>query len=441
MRKEDFKTVLIEWKSFQFPKMIEREYEIPLDSTNIISLVGVRRSGKTFLVLMLTKKLSEKLPKDNILYVNFEHELLRNLEVRDLRELVEAYNEIFQPLPEEPKYLLLDEIQSVKGWEKWVRRIYDQRKFRIYITGSTSKLSPREIARSLRGRTVNFTIYPFSFREFLKAKNFEAKLEEIPYLEEKKGQLLRLLREYIEFGSFPEVILKEDKNEKIKLLDSYFDTILYRDLIERFKIKEIRLLEEFMRYAINNSANYFSLTKAENFFRSKGEKCSKRTFLNFLNYARSSFLLFPVEILSPKVKDRLQYSKKIYCIDTGLINFINPRFSENFGKLMENVCFIELLRKKEKIPQLQVFYWKAYGRKGKEVDFVLKEGLKVKQLIQVTYASRKDEINEREIKALLKASKELKCKDLLVITWDYEDQRTMNNRAIKFIPLWKWLLI
>jgi len=439
VRKEDFKAVLTEWKEFVFPEIVERAYEIPLRSSSIISITGVRRAGKTYLILSLAKKLLQDLPRDNVIYINFEHELLRDLEARDLRELVEAYAEIFRPLEKKPKYLFLDEIQRVKNWERWVRRIYDQRKFRIYLTGSTSKLSPREIATSLRGRTINFTVYPFSFGEFLKVKNFEVG-PGIKYLEEKKGRLFRLLKEYLEFGGFPEVVLKESRMEKIKLLKSYFDTILYRDLIERFEIREVRLLEEFIKYAINCSTSYFSLTKAESFFRAKGEKCSKKTFSDFLNYARSSFLLFPVEICSPRIKDRLQYPRKIYCIDTGLINFVNPRFSQNFGRLMENACYIELLRKVERNPTLEIFYWKAYGERKREVDFVLKEGMEIKQLIQVTYASSREEIERREIDGLLKASKELKCKNLLLISWDYENMERVNGKKIRIVPLWKWFL-
>ena len=161
--------------------------------------------------------------------------------------------------------------------------------------------------------------------------------------------------------------------------------------------------------------------------------------LDFFEHAENAFLLFKTEIFSPKVKERKQYPVKVYCIDNGFVNFINPRFSENFGSLMENSVAIELWRRKENttIPT-EIYYWK--DENGKEVDFVIKQGSRVKQLIQVTYALGRDDVDKREIKALLKASELLKCKNLLVITWDYEGEEKIKNKKIKFMPLWKWLL-
>ena len=431
--RDDIKRVLIEWERKDFPEIIERDVEINLSPEEITSITGIRRSGKTFLLLWIAKNLLKELSREEILYINFEHELLRNIEVRDVRKIFEVHSELYRG---NIKYILFDEIQKVDGWEVLLRRLYDERKYRLFITGSTQELRPRDLAYSLRGRTINYTIFPLNFGEFLRFKRYRFDEKEI-LIEEGKGRLLKLLTEFIKFGGFPDVVLKENEMEKIKIISSYFDTIILRDIIEKHEIRNSRLLELFMKYILSISSFYFSGTKAENYFKSIGYRCSKATLLNFFDYAEKSFLLFKSEIFSPKIKDRSQYPVKVYCMDNGFINWVNPRFSENLGPTMENIVAIELLRRKE-TSNIDFYYWKNY--QGREVDFVIKEGVRIRELIQVTYASSKDEIEKREIRSLIKASDELKCKNLLLITWDYEDELKVDDKTIECIPLWRWLI-
>ena len=433
--RDNVKKVLLEWNEKTLPDVIKRDVKITLEPTEIITITGVRRSGKTYLLFYLIKQLLKSLKRSEILYVNFEHELLRNIDAADVRLFFDVHKELFET---KIKYIFFDEIQHVKDWQVLLRRLHDERKYRIFITGSSSELEPKQIAYSLRGRTLNYTIFPLSFNEFLRFKKYKIEKTKL-LLETYKGKLLKLLKEYLVFGGFPDVVLKKDASEKKKLLSSYFDTILLRDLIDKYPIRNIRLFEDFIKYLLSISSSYFSASKTEKYFKSLGEKCTKSTFVDFLSYAKNCFLVFPVEIYSPKIRSRKQYPVKIYSVDTGFVNFINPRFTENKGPLMENIVAINLAREMENSFR-EIFYWKEYGTKGKEVDFIIKQGLKIKQLIQVTYASSKDEINHREISSLIKASKELKCKNLLVITWDYESEEEINRRKIKFIPLWKWLL-
>jgi predicted AAA+ superfamily ATPase len=195
----------------------------------------------------------------------------------------------------------------------------------------------------------------------------------------------------------------------------------------------VTLLDEFMRYCLVNFSKYVSISKAYNYLRSMGLRCSKVTLLNFLACVQQVFFLFPAEIFSYSIKDRRRYPKKIYAVDVGLVNALYPEFRESAGRLMENLVAIELKRKGK-----ELFYWK--DRQGREVDFVLREGPKVEQLLQVTFASSSDEVEKRELRALLKASEELGCRELLCITWDYEDELEREGRVVKFTPLWKWLL-
>jgi len=432
--KTDLEKVLLEWKEFKLPEIRERELKLDLNPEQIISLTGIRRSGKTFILLDTAKKLLRRYKRGEVLYVNFEHELLVNIEAKDARKMFEIHGELFE---ERIRYLLFDEIQKVRNWEVLLRRLYDERRYRIFISGSSSEVRPKELSSSLRGRTLNFMVFPLNFREFLKFKNHEFGNKD-DLVEEKKGKMLKLLREYLEFGGFPDVVLKEDRIEKIKLISSYFDTILLRDIIEKHEIRHVRLLEMFLKYIISTSSCYFSPTKAQNYFKSIGEKCTKPTLLDFLEYAEKAFLVFKTEIFSPKIKDRKQYPVKIYTIDNSFINFVNPKFSENIGVLMENCVGIEFLRRKEKDPTIEIYYWKNH--QGREVDFVVKKGFEIHELVQVSYALNENDVRRRETKSLIKASEELGCKNLLVITWDYEGEEKAKGKEIRFIPLWKWLL-
>jgi predicted AAA+ superfamily ATPase len=437
-RKEDFKIVLREWKEKKLPEIVEREIKIPMELNQIAAIIGPRRAGKTYQMFSTIKALMEKgISKENILYVNFEHERLSNLKAEDMRELIEVYYELFKP--EKRIYLFLDEIQKVENWEAWVRRIHESKEYYIYISGSSSKLLSKEIATQLRGRSIDFIIFPFSFREFLKAKKFEiSDINSFRY-SEKFGKLLALLREYLEFGAYPEVVLESSEEIKIKILRSYYNTIFYRDLVDRFRIDNLSLLDIFLKYCLKNVAKYFSVSKTYNYLKSIGYKCSKQTLLDYLEFSRNVFFLFPIEIFSYSLKERRQYPRKMYVVDNGIITAIYPETKEEISKLMENVVAIELLRRGELNEKFEVYYWKEYGKKN-EVDFVIKKGFDVHQLIQVTYASSKDEVEKREVKALIKASELLKCRDLLMITWDYEDEMEIKNKKIIFKPLWKWLL-
>jgi len=438
MREKDFKTVFAEWKSASLPELIEREIKIPLNQDAIISIIGPRQAGKTYRMFQGIKELLAKnFSIDNILYINFEHERLRNLDANDLEDMLKTFYQMFSPDENLPIYLFLDEIQNVRDWDKWVRRIYDKRKYKIFISGSSSKLSSKEIATTLRGRSLDFVIFPFSFREFLKAKNFEiTHLEALSYLEE-RGKILKFAEEFLTFGSYPKVVLCENDEMKEKILKSYYNAIFYKDLIERYKLDPV-LLDTFLRYAISCFSKQISISKIYNYIKTLGLKCSKSTLIKFLACSIDAFFLFPVEIFSYSIKDRKQYPRKLYVVDNGIIREVYSESVEKIGILMENAVFIELKRKEYEGKISEIFYWKDHQQR--EVDFVIKKGIKIKQLVQVTYASHRDEIERREIKALLKASTQLKCKDLLCITWDYEDDDVIERRRIKFIPLWKWLL-
>ncbi|RLJ08424.1 MAG: hypothetical protein DRP13_02415 [Candidatus Aenigmatarchaeota archaeon] len=392
------------------------ERELKVGGTNkIISIVGPRRSGKTWFFYYLKDKTR------NSCCVNFEDIAFRNLEVNEFFEIIK----IFSELKYKPFSFFLDEIQVIEDWQILTRSLYD-RGYRVFITGSSSKLLGKEIATQLRGRVFNYVLFPFSFREFLKTKKFKPEV----HLFEDVGCLLRLLKEYLRFGAFPEVVLG---SEKEKVLKQYADEIFYKDFVERHKIKSMDFGRFLFEFAFQNFSKEVSLRKIKGFFR---ENVSDTTLYSYVEKLKDTVSVFFLDRFSKSVYTRLSWPKKIYVCDIGLSDVLG--FSPDMGKKMENVIFLELIRKTNEKPLLGFYYWKDY--QGKEVDFVVKEGTKVKELIQVTYASGRDEIEKREIRGLLKAGKELKCKNLLVITWDYEDEEAWDGRKIRFVPLWKWLV-
>jgi predicted AAA+ superfamily ATPase len=430
-RVEDFKKVISEWFTRALPNIHERDIYIPLDVDVVISIVGPRRSGKTFMVYSLISRLERFLPRGNILYINMEHERLRHLSAEDLGDLITAYYEIGKPDGTKPIYLFLDEIQVVEGWSRWINRIYESKEYHIYLTGSTSQLLSREIATEMRGRSISYTVFPYSYREILKLKNIDIPDTEILARSEKRGEIIAVLEDYLQHGGYPGIL--DNLAIREKLLQSYIDAIVLRDVGERFNVEPL-LLSYMFEYLSSSYSKYFSGSKAYQFLKTINYPVGKERPLQVLDYFNGALTVFPVEIFSRGPRAGKQYPRKIYLADNGLIEGMNGEV--DLGRGMENLVFIELCRRSELFTRFSVFYWKEYGKsEGREVDFVIVKGGKVSELINVSYVRSREEVVEREIIGLQMASKELKCNDKTIITWDYGEDGNIN-----YIPLWKWLL-
>ena len=406
-------------EKFEKTKIIEREIDRKrlksfLKSPNVLAILGVRRCGKSTLSLQIFK--NEKYG-----YINFDDERIMDFNARDFNKVIEAFYELYGKIEK----IILDEPHNIQGWELFVNRL--RRTKKVIVTGSNSNMLSGELATHLTGRHIDFTLYPFSFREFLEYNDF--KMEE--YLTTTKMSLVKnLLREYITQGGFPERYLLG----KEMLVNIYFD-IIEKDIIRRIKIKKRVAFKEMAKYLVSNFSSEITFSKLKNILNIKDQ----HTIKNWVDGLEQAYLIKVIERYSPKLKESMIAPKKVYCIDTGIISAISFRFSENIGKIMENMVAIELLRRKSYWhPGTEIFYWKDH--QGRGVDFVIKEGMDVKQLMQVTYASAMDEIERRELKALIKAGNELNCNNLLIITWDYEDEIVVENKKIKAVPLWKWLM-
>jgi hypothetical protein len=437
MKKDSSIEIVKDFHEKSLPEIVEREIDVKFSATKkVISIIGPRRAGKTYFLFDTVNRLvSQGISKQRTLYINLEDDRLLPLRLEDLDLLLKTYYEIYPENKRKKIFFFLDEVQNLDNWEIFVRRILDNENIQIFVTGSSSKLLSKEIATSLRGRAISYAILPFSFREFLKARGFKVE----KYLSSgKKSKLLNLMLEYLKFGGFPEVVLESDDVSKIKILKEYIEVMPMRDVIERYKVKNVKILRMLLNGLLNSFSKEFSIHKFFNFLKSQGIKVSKNTLYNYLQYFEDAFIIMPLRKFSYSLREIEQSLPKVYPIDMGLISQFEPRFS-NMGRLMENVVGIELLRKKCFDPLHEFYYWK--DSQGKEVDFVLKEGARVKRIIQVCYDIEDYDTKQREIKALFKASEDLRCKNLLILTWDFEGEEEHWNKMIKFKPLWKWLLL
>ena len=401
----------------QDERIIERERlkeaKSYLKYPNIVVITGIRRCGKSIFSYLMDKG-------SKFAYINFDDERLAGLKTEDLDKILQSFYELYGDI----KYIILDEPQNIKGWELFANRL--RRTKKLIITGSNSQLLSGELATHLTGRYIDIKLMPFSFREFLKFKEFK---EVNAYTTQEKAKIINLLQEYLSFGGFPEVY----KFGKPILLKIY-ETILNKDLILRYKINKIKEFKDLAKFLVSNSSEEITYSKLSRFLGIKHVS----TVSNWISYFENAFLIFKLERFNFKLKQQFIAPKKVYCVDTGIVDLMGFKFSENKGKILENAVAIELQRRKEKNINIETYYWK--DAQQNEVDFVIKEKTKVTQLIQATYINNKQELKENRISSLMKASKDLKCNNLLFITWDFDGEEIINKINIKFIPLWKWLL-
>lgn len=400
-----------------------------LDFTNtkqIVVITGARRSGKSFIMRQMAKSLIDKGgDRNEILMVNFEDPRFVELNARMLQKIYETYLEFLRPKGK--PYIFLDEVQEVHEWEKWVRSIHELGKAKIIVSGSNAKLLSKELATLLTGRHLDLTVFPLSFREYLSFKGISIK-DKLDIVRQ-QIEIKSLLREYITFGSFPEVVLEEEKKQ---ILLNYFEDTLNKDLIKRFKIRKAERLKSLAKFYLSNISSPVTFNSIEKFLGISADTVEK-----FSDYFETAYMLFFLKRFSFKVKLQEKSPRKVYSVDTGLANAAGFRFSQNLCRLAEDIVFLELRRRQTINPDYEFYYWKDVSHK--EVDFVIKENLKVRHLLQVCWEVDRPETRKRETLALYKAMREFKLREGIVITEDYEGEEKADGERIVYIPLWKWL--
>jgi predicted AAA+ superfamily ATPase len=381
----------------------------------IITLTGFRRVGKTYLLFLLKERVKDEL----WVYFNFEDERLpESTEV--LTQLLYAVEERYH---KKPGFLFLDEIHVIPGWGKFLRRIMDKG-YKIFVTGASSKLGLKEIPTELGGRTLNYTIFPLSFLEYLFFKGVT--VDDMD--SHKEIEINRLFDRYLVFGGFPE-LTDAGELECKEVIQEYFRTLVQRDLIERFNIREDALLSAAIKLILN--ALMISISKLTNTLKSMGFRCSKNTISNYITYMEKSFFLYQALFYSTNVKDQLQYPRKVYFIDNGFLKYLS--LNPDRSRSLENLAAIELKRR-----GYDLYYWR--NTKGEEVDFVVLENEKVCQLIQVCYDISLADTREREMRALQKGMKHFGLKKGIILTVNHEEFIEKDDMKISVIPFPGWLL-
>ncbi len=398
-----------------------------LKTNVIVSIIGVRRAGKSYIMRQIIKRMMESgTPKEDILMVNLEDERFTEFYPKLLDEIYETYSEFLKP--GKKPVILLDEIHNMPRWEKWVRTMQELGKAKIIVSGSSSKLMSGELATVLTGRHLDMFVFPLGFEEFLRFNNLEieSKLDAVS----KKTEIMRLFNQYLEFGGFPEVVSSKDKKQ---LLLTYFEDVITKDIEKRYDVKEKEKLRTLSRFYLTNISSPVTFNSLR-----KHLSTTTNTIERFSSFLEETNMIFFVKRFSFKTKEQEKAARKVYSIDVGLSNAVGFRFSSNAGKVAENVVAVALKRMQSFDPNTEIYYWQ--DSRKKEVDFVLKHVSGVKSLVQVCWNVEEYRTKEREIKALIKASNELRCSDLLVITGGFESEEKIRGKTIRYIPLWKWLL-
>lgn len=399
-------------------KSVLRSYKFP-EGKNIIKVaVGMRRSGKTyFLFQTIRQLLSAGIALDRILYINFEDDRILPIDHKAMGQMIDAWYTLYPDNHNHCCYLFLDEVQNVEGWPLVLRRILDTKNIQIYVTGSSAKLLSKEIATSLRGRSLSIEILPYSYLEYLTAHHLE--LPSKPFGQKMLDHQRSYLLDYFRVGGFPG-IQSMPPNEQLETLQNYVETVIFRDVIERHQISNVALLKYFISFLLKNVSAPFSINKFYNDIKSQGYKVAKDTLYSYLAYLEDAFLIFTVPIFTESLRHMQTTPKKTYAIDTGLIIANTFNLSENFGKLLENQVYLDLRRQGKKI-----FYY--HTSDGYEIDFITQDNQGKYEIIQVVWEANDSLTFEREKRALHQAEKELGFPGKLVDYTNYLREFTSSK--------------
>lgn len=424
--KELLKQVIVSFQNTLPTEVISRETKIPIRTGKTITLPGVRRCGKSSVFLLTINELLQKgIRKERILYINFDDDRLI-FEPGETDKILEAYRELFPEIPFSEVYVFFDEIQELDNWSKFVRRVYDQESKQVFITGSNAKLLSSELATSLRGRTLQYEMFPLSFSEFCLFKNIDTNY----YDTRQKAIIINAFSDYLIDGGFPEIALCEPQL-KLPILQDYYFAMIYKDLVERYQIRNVDNVKYFNRRVLTNATKPTSINKIVNEIRSQNQKFSKDFAYELISQTEAIYLFLPLTKYDPSYVKEVQSVKKYYCIDTGFFRALLPSTDMNKGVLLENALFLHLHRQETPVRRLHFL-----DDANSCCDFVWVENGKITQAIQVAWDISDPKTFRREISAF----EHLKCDDCLLITAEAEQEIHEYGKTIRIIPAWKLLL-
>lgn len=430
--KNKLKYVFVEWQERELPVFQGRHKTLDLDRPHVEDILGVRRCGKTYFMYQLISSLIDSgIPKTNIVYINLDDDRLLPLNGDELRFLIDTYKEFYEISEKHKLYLFLDEIQNIPAWEKWIKSIYDKgRDIKIIISGSNSSLLSGDLSTLLTGRHFTTRMLPFSFGEFLEYHHIKFELKTLPY-SKKNIEIKKRFNEYMENGGFPEIIFYPSIKHR-ELLQSYFEDIIHKDIISRHKLRNAQTLKQLSIFCISNIGKPYTFNSLKKIFSNYIE-LSTDVIINYLTYLEDAYLLFSLKHYDYSLKKQINKPKKSYCVDTGMVNAVSFRFSENIGQLYENLVFLQFLRS-----NCEIYYWQ--DEKDLEVDFVVKDDKNVIRLIQVCSDISDAGTRIREIRGLVSGLQYFNIPEGTIITSDKFEEETLDGKKIRYVPLWYWLL-
>jgi predicted AAA+ superfamily ATPase len=343
MDKERIKYILHEAEQLPLPLIRPRTIELPVDSGKVVVLVGIRRSGKTFLLLDTIRRLvAAGVDRRQIVQLSFEDDRLHPLRSTDYDGILHAHAELHPQLIGKPRYFFFDEVQAAPGWERFVRRLHDTRAGAVFLTGSSSHLLTREIATGLRGRCLSYEVYPLSFQEYLGFQGLAAE----PYSAASEARLAAALDDYLETGGLPEVVLA-DPSLRQKVLKEYSDLVFYRDLVDRHRLANPLVMRELLRHCLASPASLLNTHKLFHDFQSRGLSLGKDTLYRYLGFLEDAFLVFPIEVAERSVRKRAMQPKKLHVVDWSLGYPYRPGSMIDRGRKLENAVFLHHRRQRE----------------------------------------------------------------------------------------------
>ncbi len=429
MNEDALLPVIAEWlEETEIPSFVPRTVDLP-DPANlrrILAIVGPRRAGKTFLMYQLIAGMEEKglAHRKEILFVDFEDYRLVGFTTRSVDALLTAFQRL---TGSPPRHLFFDEVQRLGDWSRVLRTLHNQRRYNIVVSGSNSSLLHPEIATELRGRYEDLLLLPFSFREHLVLR--DVKVSPATVHTSARGRILAIFEEYLRWGGFPEVLLASTPAERRRLLQNYFRTIFYRDVVDRHRIRSSVVLETLMGELLDSAASLFSIGRFEKALRANGLPGTKQTVANHLRHLQEAFFILAHEKFSHSPRKRLMNPRKVYLVDTGFAA-LGHSFSENRGRILENAVAIELHRRGEEV---------AYFKGRHECDFILSRNRRPAEAIQVCWEFNAGN-EKRELAGLAEAARVLEIEQLTVLTFDQRRTLEVDGKAVRIVPAWEWMI-
>ena len=409
-------------------RLKDRKQHLPINKDCIVTVTGIRRCGKSSLLsLTVNRLLQSGVRPEQILYIGFDDERFVSMQTADFDDILQAYREMYPTQPLKDVYMFFDEIQLIEGWELFVLRVFKNYCKHIYITGSTAKMLSGEMASALRGWPDEYREYPLSFDEYLDFKDVKANR----FTEDGAAVLASEFKHYCKEGGFPQVVLADVATEKIKILQSYFNTMLFRDMIEHYGISASpSVVRYFLKRVMNNITKPTSVNNIYNELKSQGMRVSKDSLYQWLDYACNIFLLRKVPKYTQSIVKQNLSPAKYYIADFAMRNAILLPQSDDEGKALENIVYMTLER--DLGEEDQVFYF----NETVECDFVVVKADHVEQLIQVCWQLDDNNLS-REVEGLVAASSYTGCKKCTIVT--YNQQRTIDHDglSIDVVPVWK----